>query len=90
MPHHSGVHFTVLSVIIIAATFVPRGALALNPDMIEGSRIDDEEEISASSSDEKVHTPDEAKYDPQQDDLVKASVGIVAQNSAAKTPAAAV
>jgi hypothetical protein len=72
----------VLSVIIILATFVPRGAIAFNPPLIEGSRNEDEEE--AEYEDEDKSRMDDLKYDPEQDDLTKASVGIAAQSPAAK------
>ncbi|KAJ3040153.1 hypothetical protein HDV00_011373 [Rhizophlyctis rosea] len=46
-----GVMFTVLGVIIMAATFIPKGAFALNPDLLDefghGEEEDDAEEVSA-------------------------------------------
>lgn len=30
-----GIEFTVLSAIVIASTFIPRGSLALNPPLLE-------------------------------------------------------
>jgi len=38
-----GVHFTVLSLIIFTATFIPRGAVALNPNNIESKVAGDTE-----------------------------------------------
>ncbi|KAL0941964.1 uncharacterized protein CTRU02_204727 [Colletotrichum truncatum] len=36
----AGVQFTVIAVVVICATFVPRGSLALNPKMISDERLD--------------------------------------------------
>ena len=44
----AGVHFTVLTVIVIAATFVPKGAIAFNPKMLDGERLDKEVEAETS------------------------------------------
>jgi len=52
----AGVQFTVLTCIVIAATFVPRGALAFNPKMLEGERLD--KEVTAETS---MVQPGEAK-----------------------------
>lgn len=39
-----GVHFSVLGVVILVATFIPRGAFALNPQNIEDNAMPDDEE----------------------------------------------
>lgn len=38
-----GVQFTVIAVLVLAATFVPRGALAFNPNMLSEEKLDEEE-----------------------------------------------
>lgn len=37
-----GVQFTVLSVIVIASTFIPKGAFSLNPDIINEAELEGE------------------------------------------------
>lgn len=36
----AGVQFTVLTAVVIASTFVPRGALAFNPKMLDDQQLD--------------------------------------------------
>lgn len=38
----AGVQFTIIAVLIIAATFIPKGALSFNPDTLYGERLDKE------------------------------------------------
>ncbi|KAK4163286.1 major facilitator superfamily domain-containing protein [Cladorrhinum sp. PSN259] len=38
-----GVQFTLIGVMVLAATFVPRGALAFNPKMLSEEKLDEEE-----------------------------------------------
>ncbi|KAJ6259644.1 hypothetical protein Dda_5282 [Drechslerella dactyloides] len=45
----AGVHFTVLSGIMLAATFIPRGSWSLNPKLLDDIELDDDD-----SSDEKI------------------------------------
>lgn len=46
----AGVQFTVICIIVLAATFVPRGSLALNPAMLNDELLD--KEARHSDSDE--------------------------------------
>jgi hypothetical protein len=48
-----GIQFTLLCVIVLLATCVPRGGLSLNPKMVEGSTSveEDEEETQHTGSD---------------------------------------
>lgn len=54
----AGVQFTIISACIIAATFIPRGAIAFNPAMIN------DEDLS--------HGEDEQRLDPVQDGFTEA------------------
>ncbi|KAL9116747.1 MAG: hypothetical protein Q9187_006724 [Circinaria calcarea] len=36
----AGVQFTVVAIVVIAATFIPRGAFSLNPKMLENEELD--------------------------------------------------
>ena len=78
-----GVHFTILSVIIIAATFIPKGSFSLNPKAIDTSLLKGDEE--STSEDIK-----EAKYQGRDsfapNDIQGAAVGALAQNPAARVP----
>ncbi|SPO37524.1 uncharacterized protein PSFLO_02999 [Pseudozyma flocculosa] len=88
-----GVHFTILSVIIIASTFIPKGSFSFNPKVIDESllKISDEETVSGESrgaddydDDLKKHAEEKGlHFDPKQDDISKDGVGILAQNPAA-------
>ena len=81
-----GVHFTVLSAIIIAATFIPKGSFSFNPKVIDPSLIaDDEESRQTESYDEEDLKKEEhgVHLDNQQQDILKAPVGVLAQDSAA-------
>lgn len=52
----AGVQFTIIAVLIFAATFIPRGALSFNPDTLYGERLDkglDEELIEDGDEDQK-------------------------------------
>lgn len=44
-----GVQFTLITVIILAATFVPKGSFAINPDTLYGERLDKEIDSDSSS-----------------------------------------
>jgi hypothetical protein len=37
-----GVHFTILFVVIMTATFIPKGAFTLNPEMLSNEKLDEE------------------------------------------------
>ncbi|KAG0315863.1 hypothetical protein BGZ97_007737 [Linnemannia gamsii] len=39
-----GIMYTVVCVILLLATFIPKGSFALNPDLIDDTQIEDEEE----------------------------------------------
>jgi MFS family permease len=46
-----GIHFTILAVIIFTATLIPRGALSLNPQLLDNERLD--ADLETLSYDEK-------------------------------------
>ncbi|KAE8229774.1 hypothetical protein CF326_g5248 [Tilletia indica] len=71
----AGVHFTILSAVIIASTFIPRGALAFNPKA-EGdlATSNDEEEQSAQNGSEA-----DDEYDVKEG-MAKQPVGTLAKN----------
>lgn len=49
----AGVQFTIIAVLIIGATFIPKGALSFNPDTLYGERLDKEvDEESSEDGDE--------------------------------------
>lgn len=50
----AGVQFTIIAILILAATFIPRGALSFNPDTLYGERLDKglDEELSEDDGDE--------------------------------------
>ncbi|KAF9921048.1 hypothetical protein FBU30_008967 [Linnemannia zychae] len=39
-----GIMYTVVCVVLLLATFIPKGSFAINPDLIDGNQIEDEEE----------------------------------------------
>lgn len=52
----AGVQFTIIAVLILAATFIPRGALSFNPDTLYGERLDkglDEDSSEDGDEDQK-------------------------------------
>ena len=49
MVNIAGVQFTLIAVIMIAATFVPKGAFAFNPDTLYGERLDKDVDSESSS-----------------------------------------
>ncbi|PWY99501.1 hypothetical protein BCV70DRAFT_119590 [Testicularia cyperi] len=85
-----GVHFTILSIVIIAATFIPKGAFALNPKVIDPSLLKaDEETTSYDGSDDLKKDKEETyqtrdSFTPQ--DIQGDAVGALAQNTAARVP----
>lgn len=87
-----GVHFTILSVIIIAATFIPRGAFAFNPKVIDESLLKSDEETSYDDdSSNEDHLKKELRnehhnteFAPQ--DIQGDAAGALAQNPAARVP----
>lgn len=46
----AGVQFTIISVLILVATFIPKGALSFNPNTLYGERLD--KELDAESSED--------------------------------------
>lgn len=44
-----GIQFTILCVIVLLATCIPRGALSFNPKMVEGNNALDEDEQEPTS-----------------------------------------
>lgn len=50
----AGVQFTIIAILILAATFIPKGALSFNPDTLYGERLDKglDEELSEDDGDE--------------------------------------
>lgn len=46
----AGVQFTIIAILILAATFIPKGALSFNPDTLYGERLD--KELDADSSED--------------------------------------
>ncbi|SPO24395.1 uncharacterized protein UTRI_03663 [Ustilago trichophora] len=81
-----GVHFVILSVIIIAATFIPKGSFAFNPKAIDESLLKADEESDNQSEDDIK----EAKYQERDSfaphDIQSDAVGALAQNPAARVP----
>jgi hypothetical protein len=50
-----GTHFTVLSVVVLASTFIPKGSFALNPKVIDDVQpILDEEIMAAKELDKDI------------------------------------
>ena len=52
-----GVHFTVVGIVIFASTFIPKGAFALNPKMIDGKDCTEED----LEEDDESYEEDEGK-----------------------------
>ena len=48
----AGVQFTILSIVVLASTFVPHGALSLNPKMLHGQALDKELHHKGGSSED--------------------------------------
>ncbi|KAF9559686.1 hypothetical protein EC968_006510 [Mortierella alpina] len=61
-----GVMYTVVCVVLLASTFIPKGSFALNPSLIDDTAIEDEDEVAAET---EAYYHDEVK-------------GIKAQNAA--------
>ncbi len=79
-----GVHFTILSVIIIAATFIPRGSFSFNPKAIDESLLKSDEESDVHSDDDikEIKYQQRDSFAPQ--DITGDAVGALAQNTAAR------
>ncbi|KAF9355871.1 hypothetical protein BGX26_006021 [Mortierella sp. AD094] len=45
-----GVMYTVVCVVLFASTFIPKGSFALNPDIIDGVEVTDEDEFGAETA----------------------------------------
>ncbi|KAI8229108.1 hypothetical protein K4K53_005658 [Colletotrichum sp. SAR 10_77] len=43
LTYTAGVQFTVISFIVLLATFIPKGSRAMNPEMLDNTKLDDEE-----------------------------------------------
>lgn len=53
----AGVHFTIITIVVLTATFIPKGAFSLNPPMLNDERLDkdlhEEDDQDHSELDEK-------------------------------------
>ncbi|KAK0530548.1 hypothetical protein OC835_003977 [Tilletia horrida] len=74
-----GVHFTVLAVIIIASTFIPRGALAFNP-RAEGDLACPNEDEEIANNNNKPPSYDEEDEIDAKEGMAKQPVGTLAKN----------
>ncbi|KAG8817892.1 hypothetical protein FRC19_011022, partial [Serendipita sp. 401] len=57
-----GVHFTILSVIIIAATLVPLGALRLNPRLTKNEKGTDGSDVELRGDEREQETPTQLDF----------------------------
>ena len=60
----AGVHFTVLAVVIISATFIPKGSLAFNPKAISGQTLKGEHSTDDLVNDDTSKTVGNDKVAP--------------------------
>lgn len=63
-----GVQFTVLCVVVLLATCIPRGALTFNPKLIEGANSvedDEEENIHGSAGSDSEHGEKKPQLDQE-------------------------
>lgn len=81
-----GVHFTILSVIIIASTFIPKGSFAFNPKAIDQSLLKSDEESDMQSEDELKEEKYQKRDSFAPHDISTDAVGALAQNPAARVP----
>ena len=72
----AGVQFTVLSVVVLASTFVPRGALSINPKMINDLQLDKELERSDLSSEDMEEKRRESIKKDRQESVTRVSADI--------------
>ncbi|KAE8202906.1 hypothetical protein A4X06_0g3770 [Tilletia controversa] len=73
----AGVHFTILAAIIIASTFIPRGALAFNPKAEGDLATSSDEEVA--SIQQKGSSEADDEYDVKEG-IAKQPVGTLAKN----------
>lgn len=59
----AGVQFTIIAVLILLATFIPKGALALNPDTLYGERLD--KDLDAESSEDGDEDPKQLELEKE-------------------------
>ncbi|CAD6920843.1 unnamed protein product [Tilletia controversa] len=71
----AGVHFTILSAIIISSTFIPRGALAFNPKAEEDLATPTDEEVASAQNGSDA----DDEYDVKEG-MSKEPVGTLAKN----------
>jgi hypothetical protein len=63
-----GIQFTILCVIVLLATCIPRGGLALNPKLVEGANAvedDEEENIHGSAGSDSDHGEKKPQLDQE-------------------------
>jgi hypothetical protein len=72
----AGVQFTVLSVIVFASTFVPRGALSFNPAMLNDQRLDHDLAHANLSSDEIKEAQQENHLAARRESVTRVSADI--------------
>ena len=58
----AGVHFTVIAIVVLAATFVPKGAFAFNPSMIDNQALDSDVDTDFASEDIESELKDGLKH----------------------------
>lgn len=54
----AGMQMTIISVLVFAATFVPKGALAFNPKMISEEKLDEDEPVELKGRRDQEEIPD--------------------------------
>lgn len=58
-----GVQFTLICVVVLSATFIPRGAFSLNPPMLNDERLDKDLDEDAESDNSELHEKDQKSPD---------------------------
>lgn len=79
MRNIAGVQFTLISAIVFASTFIPRGALSLNPQMLNDEVLDNdlEKPDPAADSDEDLKKyQHNGTLDDRRGSVTRANVGI--------------
>lgn len=72
----AGVQFTVLCVVVLASTFIPKGAIAFNPKMINDERLDKDLHASDASSDEIEEKRRESIMKDRRESITRVSADI--------------
>lgn len=70
MKNIAGVQFTIIAILIIAATFIPKGSLSFNPDTLYGERLD--KEVDEESSEDGDVDPKKVELEKEKASQVHA------------------